>query len=144
MTKNSYASKSSNTDDAITAYAAGKPPGHRTICNSLRGLIDAALPKATSKIWHGGPVWFDGENPVVGYDARTKGVNLLFWNGRAFDEPDLTPVGKYGAAQTTFIDASEIDPKTVRRWLKKAKENVFDSVGFFKKLREKKTVAKGG
>jgi hypothetical protein len=128
----------------IAAYATDLSPAFRSICDTLRGLIDAALPKATSKIWHGGPVWFDGENPVVGYDARAKGVNLLFWNGRAFDEPDLTPVGKYGAAQATFTDVSEIDPKTVRRWLKKARANVFDSVGFFKKLREKKKTARRG
>jgi hypothetical protein len=39
---------------------------------------------------------------------------------------------------------SEVDPKTVRRWLKKAQANVFDSVGFFKKLREEKKTAKRG
>jgi hypothetical protein len=134
--------KPANGGDPIAAYAAGLSPSHRSICTTLRGLIDAALPQATSKIWHGGPVWFDGENPVVGYDARAKGVNLLFWNGRAFDEPDLKPVGKYGAAQATFADVSEIDPRTVHRWLKKAKADVFDSVGFFRKMHEKKKPAK--
>jgi hypothetical protein len=128
----------------IAAYATDLSPDFRSICDTLRNLIDTVLPKATSEIWHGGPVWFDGENPVVGYDARAKGVNLLFWNGRAFDEPDLKPVGKYGAAQATFTEVSEIDPKKVRRWLKKAKANVFDSVGFFKKLREEKKTARRG
>src|SRR5262245_42092603 len=142
MKKKPVAPKTIAGDDPITAYAADKSPAHRIVCETLRGHIDAALPKATSKIWHGGPVWFDGENPVVGYDARAKGVNLLFWNGQAFDEPDLKPVGKYGAAQATFADESEIDAKTVRRWLKKAKADVFDSVGFFRKLREKKKTAK--
>lgn len=130
--------------DPIAEYSANLSPPLRTTCDTLRGLIDGTLPKATSKVWHGGPVWFDGENPVVGYDAKAKGVKLLFWNGQAFDEPDLKPVGKYRAAQATFADISEIDPKIVRRWLKKAKENVFDSVGFFKKLREKKKAAKSG
>jgi hypothetical protein len=144
MNKRAGASRPIAGGDPITAYAAAKPSAHRSICVTLRGLIDAALPKATSKIWHGGPVWFDGENPAVGYDARAKGVNFIFWNGQAFDEPDLKPVGKYGAAQATFTDVAEIDPKTVRRWLKKAKANVFDSVGFFKKLREKKKTARRG
>jgi hypothetical protein len=108
------------------------------MCDSLRNLIEAALPKASAKVWHGSPVWFIDDNPVVGYNATAKGVNLLFWNGRAFDEAELKPVGKYGAAQAVFADAAAIDPKAVRRWLKKAKADVFDSKGFFKKLREGK------
>jgi hypothetical protein len=144
MKEKNGGSNRSTGADPITAYAVDQSPALRSVCDTLRGLIDAALPKATSKIWHGGPVWFDGENPVVGYDARAKGVHLLFWNGQAFDEPDLKPVGKFRAAQTTFTDVAEIDAQTVRRWLKKAKENVFDSVGFFKKLREKKKTVKGG
>jgi hypothetical protein len=83
-------------------------------------------------------VWFIDDNPVVGYSATAKGVNLLFWNGRAFDEADLSPVGKYQASQASFADAAEIDPKVVARWLKKAKADVLDSKGFFGKLRERK------
>ena len=64
--------------------------------------------------------------------------NLLFWNGQAFDEAGLKPVGKYRAAQAMFHDAAEIDPKVIRRWLKKAKSDVLDAKAFFKKLREAK------
>ncbi len=119
-----------NAGDPIAAYSRGQP-----ICDRLRKLIDAALPKATSKVWHGSPVWFMGENPVVGYSATKRGVQLLFWNGRAIDKR-LTPVGKHGmAAQATFADLAEIDAMVLRRWLKKAGSDVFDSKGFFKKLR---------
>jgi hypothetical protein len=83
-------------------------------------------------------VWFIDDNPVVGYNATAKSVNLLFWNGQAFDEAGLKPVGKYRAAEAVFRDAAEIDPKVIRRWLKKAKSDVFDSKAFFKKLREAK------
>jgi hypothetical protein len=123
-------------DDPIAACALSMPPAFRTICEVLRVLITSELPKATSKVWHGSPVWFLDANPVVGYNATAKTVNLLFWNGQAFDEPDLRPVGKYRAAQAVFKDAAEIDPKMIRRWLKKAKADVFDSSTFFKKLRE--------
>jgi hypothetical protein len=142
MTKHGKFKKPEGLSDgeAIAAYAEAQTVALRTICDRLRVLIDSALPKATSKIWHGGPVWFIGENPVVGYDARAKEVSLLFWNGQAFDEAELKPVGKYGAAQAIFGAAAEIEPKTIRRWLKKAKTDIFDSVGFFKKLREKKRV----
>ena len=125
-------------DDPIAAYAQAQPLAFRAICAALRELITTALPRATSRVWHGSPVWFMDENPVVGYNATAKAVNLLFWNGQAFDEPDLKPVGKYRAAQAVFRDAAEIDAKVIRRWLKKARSDVFDSKAFFKKLREAK------
>jgi len=136
--KTKAATPAPSNDDAIAAYSQTQPLALRAICDLLHGLIDPALPKASSKIWHGSPVWFIDDNPVVGYNATAKTVNLLFWNGQAFDEPDLQPLGKFKAAQAKFTDASEVDSKVVRRWLKKAKEDVFDSRGFFKKLREAK------
>jgi uncharacterized protein YdhG (YjbR/CyaY superfamily) len=106
------------------------------ICEALRKLITAVLPDAASKVWHGSPVWFKDENPIVGYNATAKTVILLFWNGQAFGDPDLRPVGKYRAAQAVFGDVAEIDSRRIRLWLKKARSNVFDSKAFFKKLRE--------
>jgi len=126
----------SDGDDQITAYSQAQTLALRTICDLLRELIDTALPKATFKIWHGSPVWFINDNPVVGYNATAKTVNLLFWNGQAFDETGLTPVGKYRAAQAMFGDAAEIDLKVIRRWLKKPKSDVFDSKAFFRNLRK--------
>lgn len=125
-------------DDPIAAYSQAQPLAFRTMCDLLRELIDTALPKATSKVWHGSPVWFIDDNPVVGYNSSAKTVNLLFWNGQAIDEADLKPVGKYGAAQAIFGDVAEIDSKKVRDWLKKARSKVFDSRAFFKKLRQGK------
>ena len=125
-----------NDADQIAAYSEAQSPPFRAICDALRELIATALPKATAKVWHGSPVWFIDDNPVVGYNATAKSVNLLFWNGQAFEEPALKPVGKYRAAQAVFGDAAEIDAKAIRRWLKKARSDVFDSKAFFKKLRE--------
>jgi hypothetical protein len=140
-TKSKTAKATASSDNEIAAYSKAQSPSFRTMCDQLRELIDAAIPKAMSKVWHGSPVWFIDDNPVVGYNTTAKSVNLLFWNGQAFDEPDLKPVGKYKAAQAVFADADEINRKVVSRWLKKAKSDVFDSKGFFKKLREKKRVA---
>jgi hypothetical protein len=124
--------------DPIAAYSEGRPPALRTMCDLLRELIATSLPNATSKVWHGSPVWFIDDNPVVGYNATAKTVNLLFWNGRAFGELGLKPVGKYKAAQAVFGDAAKIDRKVISRWLKMAGANVFDSRTFFTKLREAK------
>ena len=136
--ESSAAEDSPNGDDQIAAYSEAQPLPFRAICDALREMIDSTLPKATCKVWHGSPVWFIDDNPVVGYNATAKSVNLLFWNGHAFEEAGLRPVGKYRAAQAVFSDSAEIDPKLIRRWLKKAKSDVLDSKAFFKKLREGK------
>jgi hypothetical protein len=128
-------SDASNCDDQIDAYSQALPLPFRAICERLRELIDAALPRAASKIWHGSPVWFIDDNPVVGYSTTARTVNLLFWNGQAFDEPGLEPVGKHRAARAAFSDGTEIDPKLMRRWLNKAELDVFDSKAYFKTLR---------
>ena len=138
MVKKPRESEHVESDDPIAAYSLAQPLALRSLCDALRPLIEVALPEATSRVWHGSPVWFIGENPVVGYNATAKVVKLLFWNGQAFDEPDLAPVGKYRAAQAVFTDAAGIDPKVIRRWLKKARTDVLDSKGFFEKLRKSK------
>jgi hypothetical protein len=53
----------------------------------------------------------------------------LFWNGQAFGESALQPVGKYRAAQIRYTAASEIDCTALRRWLKNAGKDVFDYHG---------------
>jgi hypothetical protein len=126
--------------DPIDAYARRQAPALAAICDALRALIDKALPRATAKVWHGSPVWFAGENPVVGYDATAKKtVNLLFWNGQALGEAGLAPVGKYRAAQAVFADVADLDAKAIRRWLKKAATDVFDSKAFFARLRAERS-----
>ena len=122
--------------DLIAAYAQGKPPRFVRSA-SPRELIDNG-PSRGDFTGHGSPVWFMDDNPVVGYNATAKSVNLLFWNGQAFEEASLKPMGNYRAAQAMFNDAAEIDPKVIRRWLKKAGSDIFDSKAFFKKLREGK------
>ena len=120
----SRSARSSGRTDAIAAYSRAQPAAHRATCERLRTLILTAMPGAKSQVWHGSPVWFIDENPVVGYNATAKTVNLLFWNGQAFDEPVFKTVGKYRAAQATFSAAAEVDSKVIRRWLKKAKSDV--------------------
>lgn len=124
--------------EGVAEYAREQEPAMGATCEALRELIEAALPKATSKVWHGSPVWFIDGNPVVGYSAKKAGVSLMFWNGKAIGEPALKAVGKHGAAEALFGDKREIDAKTVRRWLKAAGENVFDSKAFFREMRARK------
>jgi hypothetical protein len=130
--------EATQNDDAIAAYSQSQGSETRTICNLLRTLIDSDLPAATSKIWHSIPVWFINDSPVVGYKSTARAVNLLFWNGQAFGEPALKPVGKFRAAQAVFQKAEEIDHEVIRRWLHKARSDVLDSKALFQRLRDKK------
>ena len=114
--------------DPLLDYARAQTPEAAKACGALRALLDASLPKrAVAKLWHGAPVWFLGENPVVGYSVNAKHrVVLLFWNGQSFGDDALAAVGKFHAAQILYGDAREIDPKAVRRWLRKAAADIWD------------------
>lgn len=125
-------------NDDIGAYAKKLKPKQKAIADSLRKTIDAALPKATSKVWHGHPVWFIGENPVVGYSTKTTGVALLFWNGQSFGEPALRAIGKFHAAELKYADTADIDAKLLARCLRKAKADIWDSVAWRKQAMAKK------
>lgn len=125
-------------NNTISAYEKSLKPKQKAICAALRKAFDAALPQATSKVWHAIPVWFIGENAVVGYHAKPAGVTVLFWNGQSFAEPRLEAVGKFHAAQVKYADLKEIDAKLLTRWLKKAKADVWDMVGERKRAIAKK------
>jgi hypothetical protein len=127
--------------DPITAYASSLSPKQGAICAKLRKSIDAGLPGATPKLWHAIPVWFIGDNPVVGYTKKPAGVALMFWNGQAFEEPTLEAVGSFKAAHIVYTDASQISPKDMKRWLKKAAANIWDLAGMRKTIAAKRKIA---
>lgn len=110
----------------ISAYNKAQAKNWKAICTQLAKEIDVGLPKAESKIWHGGPVWFLGGNPVVGYAVRKGYVNLLFWSGQSFKETSLSPEGSFKAAEKRYITKEEINSRDLKRWLKKAKAIQWD------------------
>ncbi len=137
--KQKQGSRSDRGTISIAAYDAAQSVAEASICRRLRAEIERALPAATSKIWHGAPVWFIGETPVVGYNVSSKGgVVPLFWNGQAFDDPALRPIGKFKAAQAQFWDLSEIRSAPLCRWLKKAGKEIWD-VSSIRRLRSRAT-----
>lgn len=118
---------------SIDTYNEAQEPERRAVCAALAAQIDRALPEAESKVWHGGPVWFLEENPVVGYWVRKRAVQLLFWSGQSFDEPGLEPEGKFKAAHKHYTSESEIDPKALAGWLRKAKAIQWDYKNIMKR-----------
>lgn len=111
----------------ITAYNNAQAAANKAICRALAAEIDAALPKAENKIWHGGPVWFLDGNPIVGYWVRKQAVQLMFWSGQSFDEPGLTINSeKFKSAAVHYQSKDDINVKDLKRWLRKSKTIQWD------------------
>lgn len=53
-------------------------------------------------------------------------MQLLFWSGRSFEEPELKPEGKFKAAELRITDAAQIKPRDLKRWLRKARTIQWD------------------
>ncbi|MFN8287695.1 MAG: DUF1801 domain-containing protein [Chitinophagales bacterium] len=110
----------------IQEYNNKQLEGDKEICDLLATTICAALPEAENKIWHAHPVWFLDGNPVVGYSKLKGSVRLLFWSGQSFEEAGLQKEGSFKAAEARFTDASEVQVKDLKRWLKKARDIQWD------------------
>ncbi len=96
------------------------------ICNLLYQEICINLPKAESKIWHGHPVWFINENPIVGYSKLKNCIQLLFWSGQSFDEEALIKTGKFKAAEIRYNSIEQINTNDLKNWLIKSEEIQWD------------------
>lgn len=120
----------------IEEYHRAQETGDQAICERLRELIDSVLPHAESKIWHGSPVWFSDNNPLVGYHKLKDGVRLLFWSGQSFDEEALIPEGKFKAAEYRFHHVNDIDEESVRRWISKSESIQWDYANIVKRKGE--------
>lgn len=115
------------TNPEIQAYNDGQETMDREICNVLAITIDNGLPDSESKIWHGHPVWFLDENPIVGYSKQKKGLRLMFWSGASFEEEKLDVRGeKFKDASIFYTSVEQIDTVELARWLEKSKEIQWD------------------
>lgn len=124
--------------DEIAAYHKGFPKAQRQILDLLREELDGMLGRENSKLWHGAPVWFVENNPVAGYSINSRGVCLLFWNGRNFLDVDLIPVGKFFAAEKRYQTLDDIVLPELRNLIKQAQFRIWDSVSFQKEQRAKR------
>lgn len=118
----------------IDAYIHNLPTALAAVCTALRKGIEHTIPTAKGKVWHGAPVWFLGEHPVVGTSLKAKKhISLLFWNGQAFNEPSLKAVGKFKAAEALFEQTAQIDEAMLVRQLKKSATMLWDYRGVVRK-----------
>ncbi|MEQ9289651.1 MAG: DUF1801 domain-containing protein [Cyclobacteriaceae bacterium] len=113
--------------EGITKYNQAQELADGKICDALARVIDQELPEAESKIWHGHPVWFIDQNPVVGYSKQKRGIRLMFWSGADFEEDELSIKGeKFKDASIFYNTVEEIDTVSLQRWLKKSREIQWD------------------
>ncbi len=114
-------------DPATQTYQQHFTEEEQQICSALYAQICSVLPEADHKIWHGHPVWFLAENPVVGYSREKKGIRLMFWSGADFDEPLLNHRGaKFKDASVYFTAPGQADEAALRRCLEKSREIQWD------------------
>jgi len=111
----------------ISKYNNTLSTDDQLICNVLSEQINLHLLKAENKIWHAHPVWFLDGNPIVGYSKQKKGIRLMFWSGKSFEENKLNVLGgKFQDASIFYNSVDEIDITDLEIWLKKAKEIQWD------------------
>ena len=111
----------------IHHYNDAQPAELKAVCELLAAQIDNALPDSHSKIWHGHPVWFLNDNPIVGYSTQKAGIRLMFWSGADFDEAGLSIRGKKFKDASVFYNAvTEVDIAALQCWLVKARAIQWD------------------
>lgn len=114
-------------ENEIQIYNDQLSPLDKVIADYLATELNQLLQEATSRIWHGHPVWFLKQNPIAGYSKQKSGMRLMFWSGADFEEEKLAVKGgKFKDASVFFKDISEIEQESLRRWIKKSIEIQWD------------------
>ncbi|MBN9336365.1 MAG: DUF1801 domain-containing protein [Chryseobacterium sp.] len=105
----------------IISYNQNLEIEDQKIVDILSEEICKHLSEAENKIWHAHPVWFLDGNPIVGYSKQKKGIRLMFWSGKDFDEEKLSVEGKkFQDASIFYNDWNEINKEHLKRWFEKS------------------------
>jgi hypothetical protein len=104
----------------IEMYIKGLDASIAGVALALAHKFDQALPTSEAKVWHGHPVWFLDENPIVGFSLKKVGLEVLFWSGKSFKVDGLKPVGKYQAAALPITTTDDVESATLTTALEEA------------------------
>lgn len=110
----------------IQHYNKQQNKTEKKICDRLMKEINRGLPQAESKMWHGHPVWFLDDNPIVGYRKLKDCIRLMFWSGQSFTAKGLTATGSFKASEVRYSDARDIDSAALKKWLSESRETQWD------------------
>lgn len=121
----------------IQRYNESQIESDQKICEKLSEIINENLIEAESKIWHAHPVWFLEGNPIVGYSKQKRGIRLMFWSGKSFNEKFLNVHGeKFQDASVFYNDLSEINENDIKRCLTKSEKIQWDYKNLMKRKGE--------
>lgn len=121
----------------IQIYNDSQNETDQKICNFLANFISENLREAETKIWHAHPVWFIDGNPIVGYSKQKRGIRLMFWSGKSFEEEKLNVLGeKFQDASVFYTSVEEISTDDLRSWLIKSQEIQWDYKNIVKRRGE--------
>ena len=121
----------------IQKYNSSQTESDQEICSKLSELITYFLSFTEAKIWHSHPVWFIDGNPIVGYGKQKKGIRLMFWSGKSFQEEKLNVEGvKFQDSSIFYNDVAEISDEDLLRWLKKSENIQWDYKNLIKRKGE--------
>ena len=112
--------------DQLSDYHRTFPENQQLICSQLRTIIDANLPNSSSKLYHGAPVWFIDDNPIVGYSQKKAGIALLFWSGQSFQQAGLSAIGNFKAAEIVYADSDSLEQAPLVQWLAESKQTIWN------------------
>ncbi len=101
----------------VLAYNQAQTADQALIGEALAELFAKVVPAAEGKVWHGHPLWFLDQNPVVGYSIKKSGVQVLFWSGQFLEGPGLVPLGKFKAASWDVADVASLQAPELTKWL---------------------------
>lgn len=125
------------TINEIESYAQNFSEEEKAICKNLSQYINTNLSSTESKLWHGHPVWFIEGNPIVGFSKEKKGIRLMFWSGKDFNEEALNVHGqKFKDTSIFFNSTEEIHEEDLTRWLHKAEQIQWDYKNIVKRKGE--------
>ena len=103
----------------IDEYIAGLPADQVAIATTLRARLDAGLPGAEGRVWHGHPVWMRGDDPVAGFKAFPRWVTLLLWHGTEVTASTdaLTASGDGSRWSLKIASPADLDEAAVDGWI---------------------------
>jgi hypothetical protein len=90
---------------------------------ALTVIIDAELPDATTKLYHGIPVWCVGDQPTVGIKPAKAHVSVLFFHGQQIPDATgkLVASGSFEMASVKLASPADLDENALRAWVREAR-----------------------
>jgi hypothetical protein len=83
---------------------------------AVAGILDAELPDATTKLYHGIPVWCVGDQPTIGIKPAKAHVSVLFFRGKKIPDATgkLVASGSFEMASVKLAGAADLDEDALR------------------------------